>query len=125
MSEGSVRLQGNVKVLVSERNVRAEQNLRYCLSQYLCIAIRVILITFDRLVIYQSVASHHLEHSQWLSHHSRCNIVIAAMESGTVHLSNTSRSRCGEVFAVVVSAERSQFVLLVREVGIHCEFHVF
>ena len=121
MAEGSVGLQGDVEILVAERDIRSQQHFRCGLAGN----IRTVVLIYPCAVAVhlESGEVRHVEHAQRLSDSLEHHVVVA-VESGTVHRGDGGHRGCQHLFAFIVAAQREQLVLRQRQVGIDGQHHV-
>ena len=121
VAEGTVGLQGDVEILVAERDVRSQQHFRRGLAGN--IGTVVLIYSCAVAVHLESGEVRHVEHTQRLSDSLEHHVVVA-VESGTVHRGNSSHRGCQHLFAFIVAGQREQLVLWQRQVGIDGQHHV-
>ena len=116
MSEGSVDLQRQVETLVTETDVRSQNRFGYGLPCHIAVftifqtdasAIQVgdaIGISTVSVGL-QSGAVRKIEHAQRLPHHLINDVVVAAVEAGSIKAGKTFIFGSGKHFAVIHTAQ--------------------
>ena len=65
-----------------------------------------------------------VEYTEGLPHYLINNVVIAAVETGTVQVDHVHLAWGFQPVVIIVSAQRQQFIVLVRDVGVDVQFHI-
>ena len=122
MAESAIHLDGDIESLVAETDVGAQHHFRCHLTGDITVrtviayAIPVqvgnLIIAFAVRVRTQSRAMRQIEHAQRLTDHLVYHIVVAAVEARPGQGIDAGDVGRGKVFALVITAQRDEFVLL-------------
>ncbi len=136
VSEGTVHLNRNVEVIVTEADVRTQGPFRGGLSCDVAVAaildvdasVAVEVLDFVAggpvVLCDKTQAVRQIEHTQRLTDNLIDDVVVAAMETSAIQTCDARHVGRREISAVVIAAQRNELVLLVRHVEVDVELHV-
>ena len=136
MSEGTIHLQGEIPVAISETDIRTQCDLRCSLTSYIPVAtitqvhrsipvqIFNIIAIMSVSILYQSLAMRQIEDSQRLTYNLINHIVVTSMLPSSRQASHSRHIGCRHLHAFILATERQEFVLLPRQVHIDIKFHI-
>lgn len=135
VAEGAVDLEGDVEAAVAEADVGAQQHLGHGLAGDVAVlavlevdaaAVEVgnVVLVAAVAVGHEAVAAGQVKDAQGLAHNLIDNVVVAAVEAGSVQARDGRVLGGRNPLAVILSAQREQLVALPGEVGVDGQLHV-